>query len=384
VVEWREEGGKVLHKYFEELTDKRQGWKIKHNLLEIVVVAICAVMTGIDSWWQIADFAKVKLDWLRQRLGLRLEKGAPSHDTFRRVFELINPREFEKCFVDWVRATVQITEGEVVSIDGKTLRGSRKGDNPPIHLVGAWASKSRVILGQTKTGSKSNEITAIPDLLEMLDLKGCIVTIDAMGAQTKIAEKIAEHNDYVLAVKENREKLYKDILFYFEEALQDKALYFSENNLKTAEKAHGRIEIRRYYLETDIDWLRQNHSFSSLNAIGAVEASIERNGKATFERRYYITTLTDVKTFANAVRSHWGIENSLHYCLDVTFNEDRLTHRVDNAPENFSVVRRIVLNLAKNYDPDPASKEKISVRAKLKKCEYDPAFLSDLLASALL
>jgi predicted transposase YbfD/YdcC len=379
----------MLKTYLETLTDVRQSHKIKHNLLEIVMITICAVMAGIDSWWQIADFADKKLDFFREKFGLTLAGGAPSHDTFKRVFELIIPSEFEKCFSAWVRSAANLTDGEIVSIDGKTLRGSRKGDCPPLHLVGAWANKSRMLLGQTATDAKSNEITAIPNLLDFLELKGCIITIDAMGTQKDIAAKIAPNNDYVLAVKENHATLYNDVLFYFEETLADKHLYFDKNKLKTAEKAHGRVEIRKYYLSDDIDWLKANHAWSGLNAIGTVESEVTKNGKTTTERRFYITTLTDVKTFATAVRSHWGIENSLHWCLDVTFNEDKNTVRTANGAENFAIVRRIVLNLAKNYNPILYTKkgaptnEKMSLRSKLKKCEYDYDFLFSLLFSSL-
>jgi predicted transposase YbfD/YdcC len=379
----------MLKTYFETLTDVRQGYKVKHNLLEIVIIAICAVMAGIDTWWHMADFADKKADFFREKFGFKLKNGTPSHDSFKRIFDIIIPFEFERCFSSWVRSAVDLTN-EIVNIDGKTLRGSRRNDCPPLHLVSAWANKNRMILGQVPTDVKSNEITAIPNLLDFLELKGCIVTIDAMGCQKEIAEKISQNNNYVLAVKENQSSLYKDLLFYFEETLADEKLYFAENKLKTAEKAHGRIEIRKYYLSDDIDWLKANHDWPGLNAIGMVETVTTRSGKTTTERRFYITTVTDIQTFAKAVRSHWGIENSLHWCLDVTFNEDKNTTRTGNAVENFSVVRRIVLNLAKNYDLFHVTKdgrvttEKYSVRAKLKKCEYDYDFLFNLLLESIL
>jgi predicted transposase YbfD/YdcC len=378
----------MLKAHFETLTDVRQSHKVKHNLLEIVLIAVCAVIAGIDSWWQMEDFAEKQATFFKEKFGFKLLHGTPSHDTFRRIFDLIIPTEFEKCFAEWVRSSVNL-DNEIVNIDGKTLRGSRKGDCPPLHLVSAWANKNRMVLCQIPTEAKSNEITAIPDLLDVLDLKGCIVTIDAMGCQKTIADKIAKNNDYVLAVKENQLLLYKDLLFYFEETLQNKELYFAENTLKTAEKAHGRVEIRRFYLSDDIDWLKANHSWSGLNALGMVESEVTRNGKTTTERRFYITSLNDVDAFAKAVRSHWGIENSLHWCLDVTFNEDKNTNRTGHAVENFAVVRRIALNLAKNYELFHVTKdgrvtnEKFSVRAKLKKCEYDQDFLHQLLISSI-
>jgi len=378
----------MLKKHFETLTDVRQKHKVKYNLLETVLITICAVMAGIDSWREISNFSKRKLIFFREKLGLELKYGIPSHDTFRTVFGLIIPSEFEKCFVSWVRAAVNLTD-EIVNIDGKTLRGSRKGDCPPLHLVSAWASKNRMVLGQVAADSKSNEITAIPNLLDVLDLRGSIITIDAIGTQKDIAAKIAKENHYVLAVKENQPLLYKDLLFYFEETLQDEKLYFAENKLKTAEKAHGRIEIRKYYLSDDINWLNAHHSWSGLNAVGMVESEITKNGKTTVEKRFYISSLTDINSFSSVVRSHWGIENSLHWCLDVTFNEDKNINRSGHAVENLAVVRRIVLNLAKNYDSFYTTQkglqttEKVSLRAKLKRCSYDHDFLSDLLLSCL-
>jgi predicted transposase YbfD/YdcC len=378
----------MLKAHFEALTDVRQRHKIKHNLLEVVLIAVCAVIGGIDSWWQMEDFAEKQAEFFKDKFGFKLKNGTPSHDTFRRIFGLIIPSEFERCFAEWVRSSVNM-DAEIVNIDGKTLRGSRKNDCPPLHLVSAWASKNRMVLCQIPTETKSNEITAIPSLLDVLDLKGCIVTIDAMGCQKDIAEKISQNNDYVLAVKENQPTLYKDLLFYFEETLQDKELYFAENRLKTSEKAHGRVEIRKYYLQTDVDWLKQNHRWAGLNAIGMVESQVTKNGKTSHEKRFYISSLTDIHAFAKAVRSHWGIENSLHWCLDVTFNEDKNTNRTGNTVENFAVVRRIALNLAKNYDLFHVTKdgrvtnEKYSVRAKLKKCEYDQDFLHQLLLSSI-
>ena len=379
----------MLRKHFEALTDVRQRHKVKYDLLETVLMTICAVIAGLDSWRQIADFCRKKIGFFREKFGLKLSGGIPSHDTFRTIFGLIIPAEFEKCFTSWVRAAVNLTNGDVINIDGKTLRGSRKGDCPPLHLVSAWANKSRMVLGQIKTDGKSNEITAIPNLLKVLELKGCIITIDAMGCQKEIAEDIAEKNDYVLALKGNQSNIHKSVFTYFEETLQDERLYFNENRLKMSEKSHGRIEKRAYYLSTDIDWLEDKTEWKNLNAIGAVWSETERDGKLVTEHRYYLTTLTNIETFADAVRSHWGIENSLHWCLDVTFNEDKNTNRSGNIVQNLAVIRRIALNLAKNFDffystqKGTLTSEKMSVRAKLKKCSYDFDFLSDLLLSCL-
>jgi predicted transposase YbfD/YdcC len=369
----------MLQKHFETLTDTRQSGKVKHNLLEIVVMTVCAVTIGCEYWYQIGDYCKHQENWFREKLGLELKNGVASHNTFRRVFSVINPREFEKHFEEWVRAVCKVSGGEIVSIDGKTIRGSKGGDKSPIHLVSAWANKSQMVLGQERTADKSNEITAIPKLLQALDLKDCIITADAIGTQKEIAEQIAEKNDYVLAVKENHPKLHKDIYTYFEETLADEKLYFNENTVKTAEKGHGRIEKRAYYLSTDIDWLESKDAWSSLNAIGAVWSETERNGKLSVEHRYYITSLTEVKSFADAVRAHWGIENSLHWCLDVVFKEDSCRSRAGNTGENFAVIRKIVLNILKTFPTEKPS----SLNAKRLRCQCDFDFLSDVLLSAL-
>lgn len=367
----------MLQKYFETLTDSRQQAKVRYNLLETVVMTICAVTIGCEFWYQIEEYCKHQVDWFREKLGLKLEYGVGSHDTFQRIFEIIDPKEFEKLFTLWVRSICKKTDGEIVSIDGKTIRASRNGDASPLHLVSAWANKNQLVLGQERTDEKSNEITAIPNLLDVLELDGCIVTIDAMGAQKDIAEKIAEKNDYVLALKANQSNTHRDVYTYFEETLADEKLYFSDNCLKTAEKSHGRIEKRAYYLSTDIDWLQGKHDWKNLNAIGAVWSETIRNGKLCTQHRYYLTTLTDVSTFAQAVRSHWGVENSLHWCLDVTFNEDRCRSRKGFSAQNFAVIRKVVLNILKNYPTEKPT----SLNAKRLRCQFNFDFLADILLS---
>lgn len=369
----------MLQKYFEKLSDVRVLGRTRHNLLEIVVMTICAVVSGCEFWWQIEDFCKVKADWFRERLGLKLQNGVASHDTFQRVLSLIKPKEFESCFTTWVKAVCKKTDNEIVSIDGKTLRGSKKGDSKALHLVSAWANKNQLVLGQISTEAKSNEITAIPNLLDVLELKNCIITIDAMGTQKEIAAKIVtQESDYVLAVKENQPKLHKDIWMYFDECLCNEKLYFGETKFQSGEKGHGRIEKRTYYLTTDIDWLPQKEEWQGIKAIGMVNSVVDRSGTISQERRYYITTLDDVKIFAQAARAHWGIENSLHWCLDVTFNEDRCRTRKDNSAENFAVIRHIAINLMKNY----STAKPMSLNAKRLKCQYDCEFMSNVLLSA--
>lgn len=361
---------KVLQRYFEKLSDPRQKHKIKHNLLEIVVMTICAVISGCEHWEDIVDFCLVKEAWFREKMGLALENGIASHDTFQRVFQLIQPKEMEEGFLSWVKSVAQRTKGEIISIDGKTMCGSKDTKAKALHMVSAWASANQLVLGQVKTEEKSNEITAIPTLLDMLGLKDCLITIDAMGCQKDIAQKIAEtKSDYVFGLKGNQGGLHDDVKLYFDHAKVEKKTV-------TKEKGHGRIEAREYRLETEIDWLLQKPDWAQLNAIGMVSSKVYEKDVLREETRYFITSLTDVRLFAKAVRAHWGIENSLHWVLDVVFHEDACRTRKDNSAENFSVIRRIALNILKNF---PA---KMSLARKRRKCEYDADFMARVLLSA--
>lgn len=324
-----------------------------------------------DYWGDIEDFCRIKEAWFREKMGLVLENGIPSHDTFQRMFQLIDPKEFEACFMSWVRCVSEKTKGEIISIDGKTVCGSRDGKAKAIHMVSAWANANQLVLGQVKTDEKSNEVKAIPTLLEMLELKNCIVTIDAAGCQKKIAKQIAETEaDYVFGLKGNQGSLHEDVKFYFENEE-------ISNQVTTKDKGHGRIETREYFLETEIDWLWQKPEWAGLRAIGAVKSSVWEKDVLREETRYFITSLTDVEIFAKAVRAHWGIENSLHWCLDVVFHEDACRTRKDNSAENASVIRKIALNILKSYPV------KMSLARKRRKCLYDPDFMADVLLSAL-
>jgi len=360
-----------MQEYFETITDPRQSWKVEHNLLEIILMTICAVISGCEYWEDIVDFSRVKKVWFQDALGLRLENGIASHDTFQRVFQLINPAELEASFTAWVKSVAQKTKGEIISIDGKTACGSRDAKAKAIHMVSAWANANQLALGQVRTDEKSNEITAIPTLLEMLELEGGIVTIDAMGCQKEIAKQITTSQaDYVFGLKGNQSNLHDDVKLYFE----------NENNTQmvvTRDKGHGRIETREYHLETGLDWLCHKPEWAGLAAIGMVKSSIWEKDTLREETRYFITSLTEVETFAKAVRAHWGIENSLHWCLDVVFHEDACRTRKDNSAENFSVIRKIALNILKNF---PA---KMSLARKRRKCEYDPEFMAQVLLSVL-
>jgi predicted transposase YbfD/YdcC len=364
----------MIQKYFETIEDRRQAGKIKYNMLEVIIMTICAVVSGCEHWEDIADFCKVKENWFREKLGLELKNGVASHDTFQRIFAIIKPKELEGRFIAWMKAVAKTTKGECVSIDGKTIRGSRDESDHVIHMVSAWANKNQMVLGQVRTDEKSNEITAIPELLALLELTGSIVTIDAMGCQKNIAEKIVDAGaGYVLALKENHPTLYDDIKVYFETALAEKSFYKDVAESSTLEKGHGRIEKRCYYLTSQIDWLPDLPEWKGLRAIGMARSRVEKADGLHEQTRFFLTTLTDVKAFAKAVRSHWGIENSLHWCLDVAFHEDKSRTHVDNSGENFAVIRHIALNLLKAY---PAQ---MSFARKRRKCEYDADFVADVL-----
>lgn len=364
-----------MREHFETITDPRQTWKIDYNLLEIIQMTLCAVISGNEYWEDIVDFCKVKETWFREKLGMELKNGIASHDTFQRIFQLIDPWELEQSFISWVKSIAVQTKGEIVSIDGKTLCGSRDAKTKAIHMVSAWANANQLVLGQVKTDEKSNEITAIPTLIELLELKGCIITIDAMGCQKDIAQKIiTAEADYVLGLKGNQSTLHDDVQLYFESSNQMPKLYPLSKHM-TLEKGHGRIEKRHYSITTDIDWLLQKPVWAGLKSIGMVRSIIETKGKTTEETRYFISSLTDVEAFAKAVRSHWGIENSLHWCLDVVFHEDDCRTRKDNSAENFAVIRHMAVNILKKY---PAN---MSLARKRRKCGYDAEFMTDVLCS---
>lgn len=357
----------MIQTYLEGITDKRQAWKVKHSLQEIIVMVICAVIAECEAWYQIEHYCKTKEAWFREKLGMKLDNGIPSHDTYERVFAMIDPKEMESSFQIWVRQTVRMAKGDTVSIDGKTLCGSEDEENRAVHRVSAWANKQRLVLGQIKTDDKSNEITAVPQLLDLLDVEGCVITADAMNCQRAITEKITEKKaDYVLGLKGNQESIHEDVKLYFD-------TFTGSKKTRTCEKGHGRIETRRYFLETDIDWLTQKVQWTNLNAIGMVQSKVIEKGAAREETRYFLTSLKDVYAFAKSAREHWGIENSLHWVLDVGFNEDNCRIRKNHSAENFAVIRHVALNLLKQDD------SKMSLRAKRHRCAYDDLFLRHIL-----
>lgn len=399
-----------LFTHFADLPDPRVDRTKHHKLLDIVGVAICAVICGADGWAAIEEYGQAKDAWLRGFF--ELPAGIPSDDTFRRVFTALSPTQFQDRFVNWVQAISQQTAGQVVAIDGKTARRSydRRDNKGAIHMVSAWASADHLVLGQLKTEAKSNEITAIPDLLQMLALEGCIVTIDAMGCQTAIAAQIVDQGaDYVLALKENQSTTYQHVVEFFDQFLdpvpdssspatpppeeahtldvaqqqaqaqrqahQERAWNEASTGYETVDGEHGRLEVRRYYQVSDLSWLDERSRWKDLQSIGMVEAERHVEDQVSIERRYYLASLTpDITRFAHAVRGHWGIENSLHWVLDVTFREDECRIRKGAAPENFTLLRHMAINLLNRDASDTRS-----LAMKRRRAGWDNAYLAHIL-----
>ena len=363
-----------MTRYFEGIEDVRQQWKIKYNLVEVIVMTIVAVTAGAEHWNEIAMYCKSKENMLRRKFNLKLENGVPTDDTFQRIFAVIKPEQLEKCFINWVKSVNDIAENEIVSVDGKTIRGSRDDDYSVIHMVSAWASKTGIVLGQQRVDEKSNEIPAVPQLLDFIDVHNCTITSDAMSCQKKTVQKICEKNcNYVICLKGNQEALYEDVKLYFETAEKEPQFY-PLTKTSTLDKDHGRIEKREYFLKTDVEWLENHDEWTGLKAIGMIRSTRIMNGTKSVEDRYFITSLTDVKLFAEAARRHWGIENNLHWCLDVNFDEDSCRMRKDNSGENLAVIRHIALNLYKCF-----TKFKLSMKAKRFRCSFDDEFLCNVI-----
>ncbi len=338
---------KSMIAHFLELEDPRIDRTKEHLLIDIIMITICGVICGADDWVGIAKFGKSKKDWFKSFL--ELPNGIPSHDTFGRVFSLLSPKEFQSCFRNWIQSVAQVFDKEIIALDGKTIRRShdRSIGKSAIHMVSAWASQNRLTLGQVKTEEKSNEITAIPELLKTLEVSGCIVTIDAMGCQKAIAKQIInQEGDYVLALKGNQGNLLDSVEAFFTKADEDLYEGLPVEYYETEDKNHGRIEYRRHWTTNKIDEIYKHKAWKGFNIVGMVESERHVNGEVAIEHRYYIASIkNDAKLFAEAVRAHWGIENSVHWVLDVVFREDDSRVRKGYSSENLSVIRHIALNL---------------------------------------
>lgn len=347
--------GRCLLRFFEDLPDPRVAYLCDHKLLDIVAIALCAVTCGADSWVEVEAYGHTKAEWLASFL--ELPHGIPSHDTFGRVFALLDARAFERCFMEWVRAVGELTGGRVIAIDGKTLRRSHDASRGmgALHLVSAWAVTNGVVLGQVRVEHKSNEITAIPVLLERLELAGQIVTVDAMGCQKAIARQIlGRGGEYLLAVKENQPGLLEKVQECFQEAQAQGYAHTRHDTWERVEKGHGRLERRRCTLLTDADHLLylqgtgEEGVWPGLKALVRVESERKVGEERQRQTRYYISSLAgEAREIGQAVREHWGIENSLHWVLDVAFREDECRVRLGNAALLFSTLRRLALNLLK-------------------------------------
>jgi len=372
----------AIEEYFSKVADPRKDRTKDHKLIDIIAIAICAVICGAEGWTDIENYGNSKVLWLKTFL--ELPNGIPSHDTFGRVFGMIDARQFQLAFWEWVWAVNDIVQGQIVNIDGKCLRGSddQKLGKRAIYMVSAWAAENEIVLGQRKVDEKSNEITAIPELLKMLNLSGCIVTIDAMGTQTAIAKTIQEGNaDYVLSVKENQGHLFEDISVLFGVDQEQNFKYASLDHHETVNKGHGRIEVRECWTTSNPEYLsliRGAQNWTGLKSIAMIICTRIIEGKETKFTRYYISSLvSNAERILQIVRKHWAIENELHWVLDVALNEDHSRVRKDQSSENLAVLRHIALNLLKQEKT-----AKGGIHAKQLQAAWRDDYLLKILAAA--
>jgi predicted transposase YbfD/YdcC len=366
----------TLQEAFAGVEDYRRGPAQRYDLKEMIVMAICAVLCGADGWVDVADWCEGEEDWLKTFLVLK--KGTPSHDTFGEVFRILDAAVFERCFRQWVASIVGVAEG-VVAFDGKTVRGSKDGPNTALHMVSAYATTLGVSLGQEGSAGKGNELAAIKALLATLVLKGCIVTMDALGCQTEVVEKIvAQGGDYVLAVKDNQKNLSQAIVEFFDTAIAFDFRNIDVQKCTSAEKNHGRIETRHAVFVSDVSWMDKpmREGWKKLAAVGMIESEQEIKGKVSVDRRYFIVSagVKTVEQFAHAARAHWGVE-AMHWVLDVTFREDDCRVRKGHAARNLSAIRKFALSALRADTQHPDR----SLRRRRKLADRLPEYRSELL-----
>ena len=366
-----------LLRYFDELPDPRMDRTKRHLLGDIITIAICAVICGADGWVQVATFGRSKRKWFKTFLAL--PNGIPSHDTFGRVFARLDPEAFEQCFLKWITDLAAASKGRLIAIDGKTLRRSldKANGKAAIHMVSAWCGANHMVLGQLATDAKSNEITAIPKLLKLLDLTDAVVTIDAAGCQKKIARQIIKQKgDYILQLKGNQGTLHAETKLLFDECLRDDCRGIRYSTAETVNGGHGRIEQRRIWATSEISWFAERKKWKGLRSLIRVEARRTVNGETSVEYHYYISSLgsENPDRLLELIRGHWGIENSVHWSLDISFREDECRIRKGNGAENYSRLSRIALNLLKVQ-----TKQKVGIKTKRLRAGWDHDFLLSVL-----
>ena len=363
--------------HFSELPDPRLDRQKYHGLSDILFIAVCAVICGATSFVDMEDFGNAKIDWFSERLDL--PNGIPSHDTFGRVFSLIDPDAFRNCFINWTQAISETVGGDIIAFDGKTLRHSfdTATGMSAIHVMNAWSNANDFCVGQMKVDGKSNEITAMPALMKLMDIKGSVVTTDALNCQKEIAEQIVDSGgDYVLALKGNHQLLYEDTKLFFEDATRD-GFEVAYGFRETDDWDHGRVEKRKYWSVgvDQLDFLRNKEEWKGLRSIACVKSTRRTREGESVEMRYFISSLDNITRIARSIRHHWNVENKLHWVMDVDFEEDACRVRTDHAPENFALLRQIAHNLIKKE-----SSKKVSVRRKINKAGWDNDFLARILA----
>ena len=357
-----------------EVPDPRVTCTVEHDLSDLLMIALCTLLAGGESFYDMEEFGEVRLPWLKTFLCLR--HGAPKHDTYNRVFQAVDPKAFSDCLTRWTQSVRAVLGGEVVALDGKAVRRAlNRGEDTRV-IVSAWATESGLLLGQRKVRDKSNEITIVPELLRALELAGCIVTADALHCQKNIAREIIEADaDYVLALKGNQGTAFAEIKAFLDEAIERREAHLVSG--QTTDKGHGRLEVRRYWQTEKIEWFADRQEWEGLRSVGVVEARRQINGQESVERRYYLSSLrTDVGKFARAVRGHWSVENQLHWVLDVVFGEDQSRARTGHAAENLAQTRRLAINLLRR---DKLCKR--SLKGKLLRAAIDPDYLKLILST---